>query len=88
MVCAPKVGYVWRYISIFACSFCVIFLFFLSIEKGVDCVNISTGKNLFGDITEIYQGATCVARYKYDAWGNSTVCNPDGTENYAGNIYW
>ena len=38
-------------------------------------------KNLFGDITEIYNGATCVAKYKYDAWGNCTVCNPDGTVN-------
>ncbi|MBR4419266.1 MAG: RHS repeat-associated core domain-containing protein, partial [Clostridia bacterium] len=47
-------------------------------------------KNLFGDITEIYSGATCVAKYKYDAWGNCTVCNPDGTVNtsadFIGNI--
>ena len=47
-------------------------------------------KNLFGDITEIYSGTTCVAKYKYDAWGNCTVCNPDGTVNtsadFIGNI--
>ena len=47
-------------------------------------------KNLFGDVTEIYDGATCVAKYKYDAWGNCTVCNPDGTvntsETFIGNI--
>ena len=47
-------------------------------------------KNLFGDVTEIYQGATCIAKYKYDAWGNCTVCNPDGTvntsETFIGNI--
>lgn len=47
-------------------------------------------KNLFGDITDIYQGTTCVAKYKYDAWGNCTVCNPDGTANtsetFIGNI--
>ncbi len=39
-------------------------------------------KNLFGDITEIYDGSTCVAKYVYDAWGNHKVCNPDGTENF------
>ena len=47
-------------------------------------------KNIFGDITEIYEGATCVAKYKYDAWGNCMVCNPDGTvntsETFIGNI--
>jgi len=32
-------------------------------------------KNLFGDITAIYQGATKVAEYAYDAWGNCTVTN-------------
>ena len=32
-------------------------------------------KNLFGDITAIYQGATKVAEYTYDAWGNCTVTN-------------
>ena len=30
-------------------------------------------KNLFGDITAIYQGATKIAEYSYDAWGNCTV---------------
>ncbi|MBR3864556.1 MAG: RHS repeat-associated core domain-containing protein [Clostridia bacterium] len=30
-------------------------------------------KNLFGDITEIYDGSTCVAKYAYDAWGNCTI---------------
>ena len=40
-------------------------------------------KNLFGDITEIYKGAELVAKYKYDAWGNHKVCNPDGTENFS-----
>ncbi len=40
-------------------------------------------KNLFGDITEIYQGTNCVAMYKYDAWGNCTVCDSYGVENTA-----
>ena len=47
-------------------------------------------KNIFGDITDIYQGTTRVAKYKYDAWGNCTVCNSDGTPNtsstFIGNI--
>lgn len=30
-------------------------------------------KNLFGDITAIYKGATKAAGYKYDAWGNYTI---------------
>ncbi len=30
-------------------------------------------KNLFGDITEIYDGSTCVAKYAYDAFGNCTI---------------
>ena len=30
-------------------------------------------KNIFGDITAIYKGATKVAEYKYDAWGNCTI---------------
>ena len=30
-------------------------------------------KNFFGDITAIYQGATKIAEYNYDAWGNCTV---------------
>ena len=41
----------------------------------VDCVNISIVKNIFGDIIGIYYGNTCVAKYKYDAWGNCTVEN-------------
>ena len=57
---------------------------------GANGGNYTFRKNLFGDITEIYQGATCVAKYKYDAWGNCTVCNPDGTvntsETFIGNI--
>ena len=58
---------------------------------GITCGSSYTfRKNVFGDITEIYQGTTCVAKYKYDAWGNCTVCNPDGTvntsENFIGNL--
>ena len=30
-------------------------------------------KNMFGDIVAIYQGATKVAEYAYDAWGNCTI---------------
>ena len=30
-------------------------------------------KNLFGDIVAIYQGATKIAEYTYDAWGNCTI---------------
>ena len=29
--------------------------------KGFDYVNISVGKNLFGDVTELYQGATSIS---------------------------
>ena len=58
--------------------------------KFSDCVNISISKNIFGDITDIYYGSTPVASYKYDAWGNCTVCNLDGSENtdrnFIGNI--
>ena len=51
-------------------------------ERGIeDPVLYTFRKNIFGDITEIYQGATCVAKYKYDAWGNCKVCNLDGSEN-------
>ena len=50
-------------------------------------------KNLFGDITAIYQGATKLAEYVYDAWGNCTVTydtNGIGARNpmrYRG-YYW
>ena len=50
-------------------------------------------KNLFGDVTAIYQGTTKVAEYVYDAWGNCTVTtnvNGYGTRNpirYRG-YYW
>ncbi len=30
-------------------------------------------KNFFGDIVAIYQGATKIAEYSYDAWGNCTI---------------
>ena len=30
-------------------------------------------KNFFGDVTAIYRGATKVAEYAYDAWGNCTI---------------
>ena len=30
-------------------------------------------KNFFGDIVAIYQGATKIAEYNYDAWGNCTI---------------
>ena len=30
-------------------------------------------KNMFGDIVAIYQGATKIAEYAYDAWGNCTI---------------
>ncbi len=34
---------------------------------------------MFGDITAIYQGATKLAEYVYDAWGNCTITyDPDG----------
>ncbi|MBR3864974.1 MAG: RHS repeat-associated core domain-containing protein [Clostridia bacterium] len=35
-------------------------------------------KNLFGDITEIYDGSTCVAKYKYDAFGNCAITHNVG----------
>ena len=45
---------------------------------------------MFSNITEIYHGTNCVAKYKYDVWGNCTVCNPDGTintaEDFIGNV--
>ena len=50
-------------------------------------------KNLFGDITAIYQGATKLAEYVYDAWGNCTIAfdtNGVGARNpmrYRG-YYW
>jgi RHS repeat-associated protein len=50
-------------------------------------------KNLFGDITAIYQGTTKLAEYVYDAWGNCTIIqntNGIGTRNpfrYRG-YYW
>ena len=37
-------------------------------------------KNLFGDIVAIYQGATKVAEYAYDAWGNQKVMNGNSIE--------
>ena len=47
-------------------------------------------KNLFGDITAIYERDTCVAKYAYDAYGVCKVLNPDGTENtdedFIGNV--
>ena len=50
-------------------------------------------KNLFGDITAIYKGATKVAEYTYDAWGNCSITyntNGIGTRNpfrYRGYYY-
>ncbi len=50
-------------------------------------------KNLFGDITAIYQGETKLAEYEYDAWGNCTITldtNSVGKNNpfrYRG-YYW
>ena len=47
-------------------------------------------RNLFGDITAIYDRDTCVAKYAYDAYGVCKVMNPDGTENtdddFIGNV--
>ncbi len=47
-------------------------------------------KNIFGDVTEIYQGSNCVAKYKYDAWGNCTVYDQNDEVNtsidFIGNI--
>ena len=64
--------------------------FYLYDSQGGNTGSYTYRKNLFGDITAIYQGSTCVAKYKYDAWGNCTVCNPDGTTNasdsFIGNI--
>ena len=50
-------------------------------------------KNMFGDIVAIYQGATKIAEYAYDAWGNCTIVsdtNNVGRDNpfrYHG-YYW
>ena len=50
-------------------------------------------KNLFGDVTAIYNGTTKVAEYVYDAWGNCTITtnvNGYGTRNpirYRGYYY-
>ena len=42
------------------------------------------GKNLFGDITDIYDASGVkVAHYAYDAWGNHTVYNGSGTPMYS-----
>ena len=54
--------------------------YFLYNSQGIigyiqDGVTYTYRKNLFGDITAIYQGATKVAEYAYDAWGNCTVTN-------------
>ena len=37
-------------------------------------------KNMFGDIVAIYSGATKVAEYAYDAWGNQKVMNGNSVE--------
>ena len=37
-------------------------------------------KNIFGDIVAIYQGATKVAEYIYDAWGNHKVLDGNSVE--------
>ena len=39
----------------------------------MDNILYSYRKNLFGDIVAIYQGATKVAEYAYDAYGNYTI---------------
>ena len=58
--------------------------------NSLDYVNISIYKNIFGDVTEIYQGSNCVAKYKYDAWGNCTVYDQNDKVNtsidFIGNI--
>ena len=42
------------------------------------------GKNLFGDITDIYDASGVkVAHYAYDAWGNHTVYNGSGMPMYS-----
>ena len=48
-------------------------------------------KDVFGNITEILDSdGKIVVRYRYDAWGNHVVLNPDGSENesstFIGNI--
>ena len=48
-------------------------------------------KDVFGNITEILDSSgAVVVRYRYDAWGNHVVLNPNGSENesstFIGNI--
>ena len=48
-------------------------------------------KDVFGNITEILDSdGKIVVRYRYDAWGNHVVLNPNGSENksstFIGNI--
>jgi len=48
-------------------------------------------RNLFGDVTDIYQANDCVVHYAYDAWGNHTVYSPMSDEyltdeGFIGNI--
>ena len=48
-------------------------------------------KDVFGNITEILDSSgAVVVRYRYDAWGNHVVLNPDGSKNesdtFVGNI--
>ena len=39
-------------------------------------------KDIFGNITEILDGnGKIVVRYRYEAWGNHVVLNPDGSKN-------
>ena len=40
-------------------------------------------RNSYGDVVMLVSGTAIIAYYKYDAWGNCTVYNLDGTVNTA-----
>ena len=53
-------------------------------------IYLSLSKELLRGQTAIYKDDALVAKYAYDAYGNCTVLNPDGTTNttktFIGNI--
>ena len=53
-------------------------LYYLYDDTGVcgiyyNGTNYEVVRNIFGDVLYIYNGNTCVARYRYDAFGNCTI---------------
>ena len=38
---------------------------------------------MYGDVTAIYRDATLIARYVYDAYGNSMVLDANGQQNFS-----